>query len=209
MGLEGPCGCAAGVGHQHGGLHFHKPAPVQEPADGAEDAGTLDEGVLDLRVGNQVHIPLPVTGVGIGQAVEFFGKGLQVFGQQGDLLRVDGDLTRLGFEDGPPDADHIPNIVFFETGVGILADAVPGDIGLDGAAQILHMAKRGFPHHPFGHHPPGNRNLCVFQGAKIVLDVGAVMGHVVFGDGKGVLALRLQGRQLVPPDLQQLGKVLL
>ena len=43
---------------------------------------------------------------------------------------------------------------------------------------------------------------------NLVLDIGAVMGHIIFGDLKRILACLLQVRQLLTLYLQQLVNVL-
>ena len=198
----------ARIGDQHGGFHLHKAALVQKAADGADDAGTFDKGVAHLGVDDQIDIPLTIAGVGVGQTVEFFRQRLQALGQQRDLLGVDGDLAGFGFEHGAADADQIADIKFFEIGIWLLPNDVPRHIRLDGALQILHMAKGRFAHHAFGHHASRHGDFGVFQRVKVRFDLLAVVGHGIFGDGKGVLARLLQRRQLVPTNLQQLAALL-
>ena len=77
MRLKRSCRGAAGVLHQHRRLDLHKAPVVQKAADGGDDLGALDKGLLDLAVHDQVGVALTITGVGIGQAVVFFGQDLQ------------------------------------------------------------------------------------------------------------------------------------
>ena len=71
---------------------------VQIGADLLQDLAALDEGILHLGVGDQVHIALTVTHLGIGQAVELLGQGAQALGQQGQLGGANAQLTGLGAE---------------------------------------------------------------------------------------------------------------
>ena len=77
MGLKRTRGGSSCIGYQHGGLNLHEIAAIQEIADLLDDLGSLDKGILDLRVHDQVHISLPIAGIRIRQAVEFLRQGLQ------------------------------------------------------------------------------------------------------------------------------------
>ena len=70
MGVEGACRSTDLERGQDGGIHLQKALLVQISADLLQDAAALDEGVLHLRVCDQIHIALTVTHLGIGQAVE-------------------------------------------------------------------------------------------------------------------------------------------
>ena len=78
MGVEGTGGGTDLKGGQDGGIHLQEALLVQIGADLLQDLAALDEGVLYLRVGDQVHIALTVTHLGIGQAVELLGQGAQI-----------------------------------------------------------------------------------------------------------------------------------
>ena len=105
MSLKWPGGSAARVGDQHRRLHLHEALGVQEAADGADDLGTLDEGVLHFRIHDQVHVALAVTQIRVGQAVEFLRQDLETLGKQGDLLRMNRYLTCFRLKHRTADSD--------------------------------------------------------------------------------------------------------
>ena len=199
---------AAGIGNQHGRFHFHEALAVQVTADGADDLGPLDEGILHFRIHDQVHIPLAVAHIGIGEAVILLRQDLQALAQQGQLAGMDGDFSGLGLENLTLQADDIADVHLLEVLVGIFTDGIPGHIALDAALQVLDVAEGSFTHDAFGHHPAGDGNFFAFQLVIIVPDITAVMRHVILGDDKGIPARCLQFRQLVPADLEEFVQVL-
>ena len=208
VGLKGPGRRAAGVGNQHGGLDLEEALAVQIAADAADDFGAVDEGFAHVLVHDEVDVPLPVAHVGVGQAVELLGKGLQALGEEGHLGGMDGDLAGFGAEDLAADPDNVADVELLELLIGLLAEAVAGDIGLDGPFEILHMTEGRLAHDPFGHQAAGNADSSAFKLVEIVLDLPAVAGDVIFDDRKGVLACLLQGRQLFHPDAGLFAQIL-
>ena len=65
------------------------------------------------------------------------------------------------------------------------------------------MTKRGFTHDPFGHHTSGNADFLPFQFVIVILDIRAVMRHIIFSDDKRIPAGFLQLCQLVAANLKQ------
>ena len=131
MGLKGPGRRAAGVGHQHGGLHLHEAAAVQEIADLLKNLGTLDKGVPNFGIHDQIHIALTVTDIRVGKAMELLWKNLKALGQQNHLRRMDGLLAGLGGECGSLDSHKITDIQLLEILVLLLAHAVSRHVSLD------------------------------------------------------------------------------
>ena len=75
MRLEGPGRGAAGNLLHHGGFDFEVAAVVKELAEGAKDAGALDEDLAAFEVGEEIDVALAVAKLDIGQAVELFRQG--------------------------------------------------------------------------------------------------------------------------------------
>ena len=119
-----------------------------------------------------------------------------------------GGLAGLGLEDFTLDTYDIAHIVLLEIRIGLFTDAVSSHIYLDIAGQILYITEGCLTHDTFGHHTSGDADGLAFQFLEIVLDIGAVMGHIIFGDLKRILACFLQVRQLLTLYLQQLVNVL-
>ena len=208
VGIERAGGGADLKGGEDGGIHLQKALAVQIGPQLAQDLAALGEGILHLRVDNQVHIPLAVAQVGILEAVPLLRQREQGFGEQDDLLRLDRDLPLLGAEDLPLDPQDIPDIPLFKVGVGLLPHAVPAHIALHPAAAVLQVDEGGLAHNPAAHHPPGDGHPLALHLLKLGHNLGGGSGALVTGDGKGVPARRLQGVQLVPPDLEHLRELL-
>ena len=77
MGLKGTRRGAAGIGHQHRSLHLQEALAIQITPDAGYHFGTLEKGILDLAVHNQIHVSLAVAEIRVGQTVELFRKDLQ------------------------------------------------------------------------------------------------------------------------------------
>ena len=208
VGLEGTRGGAAGVLHQHGGLDLHESPVVQESADRGDDLRTLDEGLLDLAVHDEVGVALAIAGVGIGEAVILLGQYLQRFAQQGHLCGVYGDLSGLGLEHLAADTDDIAYVIFLEGGVALLAHAVAGYICLDAALQILDITEGCLAHDALEHHASGDRHGLALELVIVVFDLGAVVGLVILCQYKGIVTRLLHSGQLLAAEPQYFIKIL-
>ena len=209
MRLEGTGSRAARVRHQHRRLHLQEALAVQVAADAAQNPGALDKGVLYLGVHDQIRVALTVTDVRVRQAVELLRKNLKALGKERDLCGVDRDLAGLRAEHLAAHADDISDVIFLEILIGLLAQDVPGHVALDISLEILHVAEGSLSHDALGHHTARDCHGLSLQLLKAVLDLLAVMRHVIFRQAEGILPLRLQLRQLVPADLQKLSQILL
>ena len=151
------------------GFHLHEALAVQIIPDTAEDPGTFDEGVLHIRVHNQIHVSLTVTEIRVGQSVELLGKDLQTLGQQGYGSGMYGNLAGFRGEYFALDADDVADIILLEILVRIFADAVSGHIGLDASLQVLDIAERCFTHYTLLHDTAGHSHLFAFQ--RVILSL--------------------------------------
>ena len=77
MSLKRSCGCAAGVGDEHRGLDLDEALGVKEFPYLTDYERTLDEGIPDLGVHNEVEVTPAVAHVGVGKAVELLGQRQQ------------------------------------------------------------------------------------------------------------------------------------
>ena len=117
---------------------------------------------------------------------------------------MDGDLAHFGLEDKAGDPYDIADIQLFEGLVSLLPQIVPGDIALDLAIPVLHMAEGGLAHDALAHDPAGYGHVPALQAVKTVQDLPAVVGLIETDDLKRVRTGSLQLRELVQPDLLQL-----
>ena len=171
--------------------------------------GAEHEGALHLRVDDQIHVPLAVAQLGVGQAVELLGQGQQGLGEQGDGLHPHGHLAPLGAEDHALHPHNVADVKLLEAVVLRLVHLVPPGVELDAARLVLQIAEGHLAHAPLGHEAAGDGHLAALQGVKIRLNVSAVVIYFILGNLKGVVAALLQLLELVPADLHQLGQVLL
>ena len=75
VGDKGPGVGAAGDGAEDGRLHLHKAQTVQIAAQERHELAADLEVPLALRVHDQIHIPLAVADLLVGQAVELLRQG--------------------------------------------------------------------------------------------------------------------------------------
>ena len=194
---------AARVRHEHGGLDLHKAAAVEEAADLAQDLRALDKRVAHLGVDDQIEIPLAVAHIGILQSVEFFRQRLERLGKQRERLCMDGDLAGFRAEHETLDTDNVADVHFLEIGIHFFPEIIAGNIALDDALFILNLAEGRLAHDAFDHHASGNGHLFADQLVTGGKNLRAVMGHVVAGDHKRILARVLQVCQLLAADAEQ------
>ena len=209
VGDERPRGRAARDRVQHGGLDLEEAQPVQVAADSGDDLRALDEGLLDLGAHDEVDIPLAVAQLGVLEAVPLLGQRQQGFGEEHDLVRLDRDLPLLGAEDLAADADDVADVPFLEICVPLVAHLVAAHIALHPARGVAQVEEGGLAHDAAAHHAPRDGHLLSLQLVEPVDDLPRVGGAAVGGNLKGVLSLGFQGFQLVAPDLQDLGQLLL
>ena len=157
--LKGSCGSAACIGYQHRCLHFHEVSRIQEVTDLLDDLGSLDKGLPGLCVHDQVHISLAITGVGIGQSVEFLGQDLEALGQHGHLHSMNGYLAGHGAEYISLYSIDISDIRFLEICICICSNCISCNIYLNIALQVTDIAEGCLPHNPLEHHTACDRYL--------------------------------------------------
>ena len=201
VGDERPRGRPAGDGVEDRGLHLDVAQAVQHGADGADDAAAADEGLLHLRVDNQVDVSLAVAQVGVLQAVELLRHGEQRLRQQADLPRMDGDFAPARLEHVPLHADDVADIpVIFEVGVARFPDLVDFQINLDAAGAVVQVHEAGLAHVAPAHDAPRDADVPVFQLGEAVADFPRRVVARAGRNQERVLARPAQARQLFAPD---------
>ncbi|CDB19847.1 putative uncharacterized protein [Blautia sp. CAG:52] len=76
MCLERSCRSTTCICNQHRSLYFHEVTSGKEVTDLFEDLRTFDKDFLAFLVHDQIYISLTITGIRIGQTMEFFRKNL-------------------------------------------------------------------------------------------------------------------------------------
>ena len=141
--------------------------------------------------------------------MEFLRENLQAFGQKGHLCRMDGDLSGLSGKDLAFNTHNISDIKFLKIFIVVFSNIVPCNVGLDIPFQILNVTERRFPHHTLLHDTTRYGNFPTFQLLKVVLDLLAVMCHIIFGNQKRVRPTCLKIRQFFTAHLSQLVQILI
>ena len=185
---------------EHGGFHFHKAAFLKEGAEGTDDFAALAENVADLRIGDEVHIPLAVTDFDVGEALVLFGQGPERLGEQGDLITGKGQLVGLCAEKLPVHAHDVADVVLLEAVIVVLVHLVLAGVDLDASRLVLQIAEGHLAHAALAHEPACHGDALPLHGVEIVLDVLGVVGHIKLGNGEGIAPLLLQSLQLVAAD---------
>ena len=81
---------------------------------GVDDHGALDENVAYLGIHDEVDIPLSVAELGVGDGVMHhpvglldYGKYTEALAEEGELLGMDAQLSRLGEECETLDSHYV------------------------------------------------------------------------------------------------------
>ena len=173
-GFEGSCRRAYFKSGKHGGIDLQKAPAVKEGTDFPENKRLPDFGIDD-----QVKISLPVSDVGIGKAVLFFGQGAQTLGKHFDMRAVDRHFSRLRLEHVSLHAYYIAQIViFFEGSVILFSHVVAADVKLDKPVAVGDMRKRSLAHNAAGHKSAGKPYGFTFVIFEAVFDGGRICRSV-------------------------------
>ena len=200
---------AAGNGAENRRLHLHEAQIVQIAAQIRHEPAADLEVPLTLRVHDEIDVPLAVTDLLIGQAVELLRQGAQGLAQQRDLPCADGHLAPLGAEHLALDAHDIADVIFLEAVIVVLIHLILAGVDLDAARFILQVAEGHLAHAALAHQAAAHGYLAALQSVEVVLNVLGVVCHVEFRDLERVAALVLQGLELLTADAQQLAEFLL
>ena len=95
MCIKGSGCCSTGIANQHRCLHFHEITGIKEITDFLDNLGTLDKGILYLRIHNQIHISLAITGIGVCQSVVLLRQNLKALGEHGNFCCMYRNLAGL------------------------------------------------------------------------------------------------------------------
>ena len=101
VGNEGTGGSAYLKGHEYGCVNLEESLAVKVRADKRKNLGTLNEGILNLGVNDEVNVSLSVSLLKIGKAVELLGKREQGLSKKGNRGCVKRNLTGACTEISP------------------------------------------------------------------------------------------------------------
>ena len=188
MGLKGTSRRAARIRYEHRGLDFHEASLIQISPNRGDNLGALHEGLAHLRVHDEVNVALTVALVGVGETVELLRERLHALCEQGQLLRVNRNLTCLGLKDLAANADDVADIILLKLRIRLFADRIARHINLNVAAQISNRAEGRLAHDALTHHATCDRDFRVLKRLKLCLDFRGVVALLVGRNLKRVLA---------------------
>src|SRR6266851_3859029 len=128
---------------------------VEKAADEPRQLVALEEGCLDLRIGDEIEISLPIARFDIGEAVPFFGQRPERLAERQKARRGDGQLPGLGAEHLARDADEVSDVDQLEKLVRG-SQRVLFHVHLDLSGAVPHLDERRLPEGTKGHHPTGD-----------------------------------------------------
>ena len=205
---EGTRRRAARNGLQDRRLDLDVALRIEELAHRGDDLRALDEGLLDLRVDDQVEVALAVADLGVGEGVEGLAVLLLDDGQRADRLRehgerlaVYGEFAGVGAEGKPFHADEVADVEqlledrVVERRVPFGADVVAADVDLDASRVVLQLEERGAAHDAARHDAARDADLLeVLRVVVVTLGDFARRGrYVVACGGVGFDAQVAQG----------------
>ena len=133
----------AGNGLHHRRFHFEEPVFGEIGADARHDPAAGFKHGMDVRVGDQVHVALPVPGFDVRQAVPLFRKGTQPFRQKRQRAHFHGQLVGFRAEQPAFHPDPIAQIQFLRQAKGVVSQHVFFQIDLEPVRAVLERGKRG------------------------------------------------------------------
>ncbi|EXI72116.1 MAG: hypothetical protein AW07_03392 [Candidatus Accumulibacter sp. SK-11] len=174
---------AAGNRVHHRRFHLEEAMLHHVAADRLHDAAAHGEGEARLFAGDQVDVAHAVLLFLVGEAVELLRQRPQRLCQQANRRAADGQFAGARAKQRADDADDVTHVPALERRVGLLADVVTADVGLDAAGEILQRDERRLAHHPLEHDAAGDahldRRLCQLLAALAVVELVDLAGGVL------------------------------
>ena len=183
---------AAGDRLHHGRFHFHEAARVQKIPDLGDDLAALEKNFLHFQVRHQVEITLAIADFRVGEAVPFFRRRTQRFGQNHEwrlrrfgsgtgilpvcrilvlgthrrdacaTTQLNGNLTRFGREKSSTHTDKISQIKMLKNFPLLVAEDIFLRINLDATALVTNVNEHGLAHVALGGDATGNSDFTAF-----------------------------------------------
>ena len=104
---KGFCRRATGDRMHHRRFDFKEASFDEEGSNASDDSAASGKDAMDLRIGNQVDIALPIAGFHVRQPVPLFWKRSEGFAQEGKLCDPNGEFICLRAKENAGHADPI------------------------------------------------------------------------------------------------------
>ena len=140
-----------GNGLHHRRFHFQESVSGEIGSDARHDPAARFKHGVDVRVGDQIHVALPVPGFNVRQAVPFFRQGAQPFRQKRQGADFNGQLVGFRAEQPAFHPDPIAQIQFSRQAIRVVTQHVFFQIDLEPVCAVLERGERGLPEPAQGH----------------------------------------------------------
>ncbi len=206
VGLERPRHRSPGDGLHHGRLDLDVAAGVHEATDLGDDRAAGDEHSADLGAGRQVEVTLPVAHLHVGDAVPLLGQGQEGLAEEGQLLRLDGELALASTHDRARNPHEIAEVDQIEHPVRGFPHRILADVDLEARLPVGQGRERSLALAALRHHASRDAHLLVqrlegFQGLV------AMSGHDL-AQGVGPLVARRIDRDAHGRQGRRLGEAI-
>jgi hypothetical protein len=140
---ERPRRRAAGDGLQQRRLHLEEAAPLQEGPQVRDDGRARAEAQEARRVGDEVHVALPVARLDVREAVPLGGRRREALGQQLAGRGEDGDLAHARAPELAPHGEEVAEVQGGQQQLpGLLAQHLGLAVDLDAAAVVAQVQEQ-------------------------------------------------------------------
>ncbi len=104
--------------------------------DSRDHPAAQREEIVHLLVGHEIQIALAIAGLHVRQAVPLLGRGQEGLGEKRLLSHVDGELAGARAEEAACDAQEVAQVQVAQAVVGLLAQGIPSQVGLELAGAV-------------------------------------------------------------------------
>ncbi len=174
----------------HRGLDLDVPARIEEPPDLPDHGAPGQEGATHLRVGHQVHVPLSIADLDVGQPVPLLGRGQEGLAEEGQLAGLDRQLALARPHHAARDPQEIAEVDEIEQAVGRLPHHVLAHVDLQPVLPVRQGGEGRLAVRPLQEHAPGDPDLEAerVEGFDTLVGVraaGSRPAHASSGTGSG------------------------
>jgi hypothetical protein len=141
---------------QDGRLHLDEALAFQVTPHRGDQLAAGPQLPGDVRVGDEVHIPLAVPGLAVLETVEFLRQGAHRLGEQRPRVGKYGQLASAGAEDVALHPDDVADVEVSQTLEGLVAQSIEVAVDLEVVPAVTEreedrLAVLAATHDPAGH----------------------------------------------------------
>src|SRR5262249_50376889 len=151
--------CAAGDRLHHRRFHFDVSPRIKKLADRLHYLAALDENLAHVLVHDQVDVALAVAQLHVAQAMPLLWQPQKIFGQEGKLFDMNGQLTRTRAEEISANANVVSQIEQLIESKSFFADEIELHVDLQPLTALLQMREAGLALQPQRDDAPGDPDI--------------------------------------------------